>query len=212
MKTILIPVFDGTIAKNILRTPILSILRETDELRIVIIPPSGKEDLYVKEFSADNVFIESGSLWHVGPWGSFFQGIFLHSIPTNFMRIRQADWFLYQKKYFHYAGASILRLLGHFRLWRMFLMTLGSLEPISAEVRSVYVKWSPDLVFAPTMIPSLEISLMRLAQKDGKKFVGMVKSWDNLTSKAFLRIFPDLLIVPNEITAQEAVNLSGYPK
>jgi hypothetical protein len=212
MKTIIIPVFDGTITKNILRTNVFRRLRSIPDLRIVLIPPKGKEDLYKEEFGSAHVIIEDSALWHQGIWGTFFAGMFLHSIPTNFMRIRQVDWYWHKKKYVHYVGASILRFFGRFSIWRKFLMMLGGVEPISKDVRAAYMKWDPDVIFAPTMIPSLEVSLMRLARQDGKKIVGMAKSWDNLTSKAFLRIFPDLLIVPNEMGVDEAVNIYHFPR
>ena len=211
-KTIIIPIFDGTITKNILRTSVWKRLRSVPGLRIVIIPPKGKDELYIKEFGGDGVFFESSTLWQEGAWGTFFQGMFLHSIPTNFMRIRQVDWFWHTGKYVNYFGASILRFLGKFSLWRNLLMFLGAFEPIAPEVRDMYARWKPDVVFAPTTIPSLEVSLMRLARKDGKKIVGMMKSWDNLTSKAFPRIFSDYLIVPNEISIEEATKFYDFPK
>lgn len=212
MKTIIIPIFDGTITKNILRTSVLRRLKEVPNLRIVIIPPKGKEENYLKEFGGDSVFIESSFLWAEGMWGSFFSGLFLHSIPTTFMRIRQIDWYWNTGKYAHYLGATVLRMLGHSKLWQIFLRIVGNLEPINKSVRLFYRKWQPDVIFAPTMIPGLEVSLMRLAQTDGKKVVGMVKSWDNLTSKAFLRVFPDKLIVPNEISIEEATRIYDFPK
>jgi len=212
MKTIIIPVFDGTISKNILRTSIFARLKAVSDIRIVIIPPKGKEELYQQEFGGEGVFIESSSHWHDGKWGSFFTGLFLHSIPTNFMRIRQIDWFWNTGKHFHYVGASILRFFGRFFFWQKTLRFFGQFEPIADDILALYKKWNPDVIFATTMIPSLEVSLMRLAQKDGKKIVGMAKSWDNLTSKAFLRVFPDLLIVPNRIGVEEATRIYRYPK
>lgn len=212
MKTILIPIFDTVVTKNILRTDVFRRLRDVPGLRIVLIPPKGKEESYTKEFGGNGVFVESSTLWHEAGWGTFFTGLFLHSIPTNFMRIRQIDWFWNTGKYMHYVGASVLRFLGHFSLWRKLLMILGNFEPISEDIRSLYEKWKPDVVFATTMIPSLEVSLMRLAHRDKKKVVGMVKSWDNLTSKAFLRVFPDWLIVPNIIGVEEAVRVYDFPK
>jgi hypothetical protein len=213
MKTILIPVYDGTITKNLLRTKFLSYLKAIPDTRIVLIPPLGKAALYEKEFGVpEKVIIDRTPAWK-HDWAEFaFEEIFKHSIPTFFMRVRQVDWYLNQKKYIRYFGASLLRLLGKFFLWQQFLRAINLLQPIPPYIRELYERWSPDIVFAPTMIPRDEVALMRLARAHNKPVVGMAKSFDNLTSKAFLRIFPDYLIVPNATGVEEAVLLYRYPR
>jgi hypothetical protein len=211
MKTVIIPVFDGAIARNLFRTDVLETLKRNGN-KVVIIPPTGKAEYYEKEF-ADNVsvFVEKRTFWKHDRLEFLITGLFLQSIPTNFMRIRQVDWYWHRRKYMHYIGASVLRFLGSFRVWRAALRLFDSLLPIPAHVSEVFATWQPDVVFAPTMIPRDEVALMRLAASRGKKTIGMVKSWDNLTSKAFLRFFPDHIIVHNEIVKREAETIYNYP-
>lgn len=52
---------------------------------------------------------------------------------------------------------------------------------------------------------------MRGAKRCSIPVVGMTKSWDNLTSKNFLPMPPDLLLVQNEIVRDEAIRFSDYP-
>ncbi|HYF04999.1 MAG TPA: CDP-glycerol glycerophosphotransferase family protein, partial [Patescibacteria group bacterium] len=56
-----------------------------------------------------------------------------------------------------------------------------------------------------------EVDLLRLAKKQKKVAVGMFKSWDNPTSKANVRFFPDYIICLTNYIAQEAHLLYGYP-
>ncbi len=211
MKTIIVPVFDTFIARNIFRTDVVKILKERG-FRVVILPPKGKADYYEKEFGGDGVIIEKDPCWKHDRLEFIFTGLYLHSIPTKFMRIRQVDWYWHKKKYLHYFGASILRMLGHVLTWRKFLMLCNNLEPIPEHVKHIFDKWNPDAVFAPTMIPREEVALMRLAKAKGKVTIGMFKSWDNPTSKAFIRIAPDWIICHNEIMVEEAVSLYDYPR
>ncbi len=213
MKTILIPLFDGFIARNLLYTEVEPLLTKNENVRVVIIPPKGKVDYYAKEFgSRRNIVVEVGPFWKHDRFEFIIEKLFLHSIPTNFMRIRQVDWYWNRKKYFAYFGVSILRLLGHIRLWHHFIRFVDAFVPIHPYVYEVMDRWQPDMIFAPTMIARDEVALMRVARKRGVRVVGMVKSWDNLTSKAFLRFFPDHMIVHTNIVKREAMELYGYPE
>lgn len=128
------------------------------------------------------------------------------------MRVRQVDWYWNQGKYIHYVGVTILRMLGHFSLWQWILRNgIQRLEPIPGYLYEIMNRHKPDVVFAPTMIPREEVALLRLAKQRGIATVGMFKSWDNPTSKAFLRIFPDRIICHTEHVKQEAHELYGYP-
>jgi hypothetical protein len=214
MKTVLIPIHDGTITKNLLRTDFLGTLVATQDVRVILLLNSADAQIYRKEFGIEGkVIVEDAKVYKkADPIELLFSSLFKHSIPTTFMKIRQADWYWNKGKYFLYYGSSLLRILGRFRVWRRFLSFVNILEPIDPKVRAVYEKWSPDMVFAPTMLSRVEVALMRLAHRDKKVVVGMAKSFDNLTSKAYLRIKPDLLIVPNEVCRREAVTLYDYPQ
>ena len=214
MKTVLIPIHDGTVTKNLLRTDFLATLKTAPNTKIVLLLGSGDVASYEAEFGVpEKVIVECAQVYNrADKVELLFSSFFKHSIPTMFMKIRQVDWYWNKGKYGLYFGSSLLRVCGRFRIWQQFLRIVNALEPIDPKVRAVYEKWHPDVVFAPTMVSRVEVALMRLAQKDKKVVIGMAKSFDNLTSKAYLRIHPDYLIVPNQTGTQEAVGLYHYPK
>src|SRR3569623_160349 len=212
-KTILLPVYDTTVAKNILRTKVLSLLRTLPNVRIVILPPTVKIEQYAKEFAdGKKVFVEEEPLWKHSFTEFAFGALFKHSIPTRVMQIRQGDWYRNQDKHVRYLFASVLRHLGRYSWWRKILTGICALEPIRPHVKKIYNKWNHDLVFATNMIPRDEVAFMRLARKAGKPVVGMVKSFDHLTSKSYLRIFPDYLLVPSKTGVEEAVKFYKFPR
>lgn len=55
-----------------------------------------------------------------------------------------------------------------------------------------------------------ETTLWSTAKKLGLKTIGAVRSWDNLHQG--LRIYPDELLVWNEVNKQEAIKLMGFPE
>ncbi len=213
MKTILIPIHDGTITKNLLRTDFLKLLAQDNNVKIVLLLNHADEDAYEKEFGIPGkVIIERAKVYNTKDKVELiFGGLFKHSIPTTFMKIRQIDWYKNEGKYLLYYSSSLLRLLGRFTVWKKFLFLVNYLEPIDLKVKTIYQKWQPDVIFAPTMVSRVEVALMRLGRRDKKVVIGMTKSFDNLTSKAFLRVYPDVLIVPNETNKKEAVELYNFP-
>jgi len=212
MKTILVPVFDGMVARNLLYTDVIQTLIKNGGIRVVIVPPNGKADYYQSQFAdGKNIFVDKTLFWRKSTSQFVFEKLFLHSIPTNFMHIRQVDWYWNKGKHITYAGVSILRTLGHFHFWHHLLRFFDSLVPVPKYLEDIMDTWQPDMVFAPTMIARDEVALMRLARRRDKKTIGMFKSWDNPTSKAFLRFFPDAIIAHTEIMKQEAIALYGYP-
>lgn len=212
MKTVLIPVHDGTITKNLLRTDFLKVLVQNDVRVVLIVQQREKLEDYVKEFSIPHRVIVEVSDAYRSPSTitNIFTYIFRHSIPTTFMKIRQVDWYWNQGKYVSYYLSAFLRVLGASSIWKKILLHISDLEPIHNPIEQLFTRWNPDVVFAPTMLSEAEVGLMRLSKKRKKICIGMAKSFDNLTSKAYLRVHPDYLIVPNETCKQEAINLYNY--
>lgn len=69
----------------------------------------------------------------------------------------------------------------------------------------------PDVVFVSPMIYPLsrEIDAIRAAHKAGIAAVGLVLSWDNLSSKGSFHVLPDRLLVWNDIQRREAAWYHG---
>ena len=76
---------------------------------------------------------------------------------------------------------------------------------------SIYFeKHRPDLVFLPDIYEAEDVYLGLASKKRGVKTVGMVRSWDNITSKGVCLFLPDKLIVHNEVIKEEAIKIIGF--
>lgn len=71
---------------------------------------------------------------------------------------------------------------------------------------------NPKLVFSSDIQNEYDVRLCRAARDRGIPVIGMVRSWDNLTSKGLVQIVPDLFLVQNEIQAREAKEFHGIPE
>jgi hypothetical protein len=77
-------------------------------------------------------------------------------------------------------------------------------------IETILRKEKCDLLLITNPMYRQETMLWSTAKKLGIKTIGAVRSWDNLHQG--LRIYPDELLVWNEVNKQEATNLMGFPE
>jgi hypothetical protein len=102
--------------------------------------------------------------------------------------------------------------LGRGVLSRVLTTAEASLPP-SRELLRFLTEREPDVVLlTPHGLPgSMQPDLLRAAKALGIPGVVCIHSWDNLTSKARIRLQPDRVFVWNEIQRREATELHGVP-
>ena len=77
-------------------------------------------------------------------------------------------------------------------------------------IETILRKEKCDLLLITNPMYRQETMLWSTAKKLGIKTIGAVRSWDNLHQG--LRIYPDELLVWNEINKNEAIELMGFPE
>lgn len=209
MKKIVISIFHGHLARNVLRTDILIRLANNKDLEVVIFAPDYKKNYYSNEFGSSNVFIESVSQIKFSKLDQFFRKLYYYFVDTETVRIIQKEQFLPNKRYFKYFITRIFTLFfSKIYLFRKFVRFLDKfLIQGDRELDLLIEKHKPDLVFATSITSDQDTMLLRLAQKRSIKTVGMVRSWDNISvNKGNVRIFPDKFVVHTEFLKQDLVS------
>ncbi len=207
---ILITIYDGAISKNILRSRVLGRLREEPGAEIVIVVNPKKLDYYRASFGFPNVrFVTSPSVMTAAD--ALLSIVILNSIPTRAMRIWQRGRYLSKDKRLFYGAGRILSRLGRFRGWRSLLRAVDALMPVPRVYSELLDAEKPDVIFLNTMMSPDDIAFARLAARRGIATVGMVKGWDNPTTKTFIRMIPDKIVVHNDIMKGEIERLYDVP-
>ena len=85
--------------------------------------------------------------------------------------------------------------------------------PIPTEYQEFLADRQPDVVMLTPLIDlgSPQLDMLNAARRSGLRSVLAVGSWDHLSSKALIRIQPDMVTVWNRIQEQEAVSMHGLP-
>lgn len=203
-KTIFITSFFGFIGRNLLSSGMLDSLSKASDSRIVIFLPAEKKALYQKLFPSDNIIIEGIKSKKSTAAENFFSVLFSYLSDVERWRM---DLVTFRKngQYLHAALFWILSKLGHLKLVRRLARRADYVFMPKNRYTEYFEKYRPDMVFATDIFRTQDVYLMREARRRGVFILGMVRSWDNITSKGLNRIIPDKLIVNNPIVKNQAI-------
>lgn len=213
MKTIFITVYDGMISKNILRSEAFDALKNREGLRIVLIVDQLKKEVYQKEFGESNIVIEAPLKFEhkimERAWSRF-----LAQLPrTETIRLLiggsplSPEKSFLRKKFLFFISFLFAR-----KTCRLILRKIDKIIFGGWQLAPLFEKYKPDLVFASNVFAMPDVWALKQAQKRRIKNIGMIKSWDNPSSKGLFRVHPDKLIVHNHLLQKEVAEIDDYPE
>ncbi|TSC63136.1 MAG: hypothetical protein G01um101448_120 [Parcubacteria group bacterium Gr01-1014_48] len=201
MKTILITSFHNFTARNILVAPFLKLLTEAGDIRVVVVVPEGKVPFYETSFGGKNVIVHGvpGRLRHID---AFLKDLAFASMRTKSLGIMRS----------HNIGIERLwsqKLLFWAPIIQRFIPFLYAYLVPRRTYADVFELYAPSLLLASDVFSATDNRLMHEARFRNIPIIGIVRSWDNLTTKGPLRVRPNILVVQNEMMKKEAVDLHG---
>lgn len=210
MRTIFITAFNPFILRNILVGDALAILKADAENRIVVLVPDYKADFFRTEIGGDRVVIEGVKAQVVSRQDIFFRFLNSSMANTSTLLIHKKTQLEKGKNFLRFLASFILmKAFGRFRIVRSLSRFADYLTINKRRFAECFASHQPSLVFATDIFNDDDVHLLAEAKARGIRTVGMVRSWDNFTTKGVFRIKPDTLIVHNEIIKQEALKCSG---
>jgi CDP-glycerol:poly(glycerophosphate) glycerophosphotransferase len=199
--------------RNLLRTDVLPLVREATE-RVILIAPFADEPAFTREFVDDGVVSVPMSTYRPGRFErtlrSVIYNLYLAGPVPDSLQLFLHRWAENHPRVGRVRPDLTRRVLPVFRgllppLERLFVATgdAGSYEALLRRER-------PDVAVFSRLFFTDEIPLMRAAARGGVPTVGIVASWDNLTTKGPLLPRLDRLVVWNDLMREEAVRYHGY--
>ncbi len=212
MKTILLTLSTSAEVKNIMRTSVITTLLQDVDVRIIACVSAKKIEFYQKQFLYDRVIFEPIIDLEYGQSNirTFWRSLSYNSVPSETVRIRSNKQFFDHPSFFQ-ALALIWKkpvwIFGHTRIWRECVrwVEYNLFTEDAAIWKRIFEKYSPDIVVATNPVHGTNIALMKYARRTHTKLIGYIKTWDNLSSKGLLLVKPDILIVPNSVVQNDAV-------
>lgn len=213
-KTILLPIYNGIRAKNFFRNDSYRALVSDPNIRLVIIIPPSKLEYYRKEYPEKNVVFEPLNIISEPKFGRILGVIALTLLNTDTIRAKQWLEYVRYHKFLKFILKRIInRVLGPLGfINRPIIRFLDRFVALDPGVARLFTKYNPDLVIVPDIVFPPDRVVLRAAKRLGYYVVGMIRSWDNITSKGVIQILPDKLIVHTTIMKQEAIKYAGMPE
>jgi len=215
VKTVLVNVFDTAVAKNIFMPQFLDVLtRHRTSVRVIVLVSHAKLQEFARDYAHPMLeFVPRPQLFASRIENA---ALFLarNSIPAQSVRQIQEKGLDGSGRlpFPRYILARIFWILGHFKIFRLLIKRALAVFFDARLFDSLLARYQPDLVFATTIYAIDDVRLLRTARRRGIRTLGMIKSWDSLTSKDAIVIPPDRLIVHNKVVKEEAIRLQGYPR
>ena len=210
MRTIFITAFNPFILRNILVGDALAVLKAGADSRVVVLVPDYKVDFFRKEIGGDRVLIEGVKTQIISRQDIFFRFLNSSLANTSTLLIHKRTQLEKGKNFLRFfASLLLMKVFGRFKLFRNLSRWMDYLTIDKSRFSRLFDVYRPNLIFATDIFHDDDVHLLAEAKACGIKTVGMVRSWDNFTTKGIFRIRPDALIVHNEIIKDEAKKYSG---
>jgi CDP-glycerol glycerophosphotransferase (TagB/SpsB family) len=199
--------------RNLLRTDVLPLVREATD-RVVLVAPFADEPAFQSEFLDERVVGFPMSAYHPDrverALRSVIYNLYLAGPVPDSLQLFLNRWAENHPRLGRFRPAVTRTVLPAVRgllpaLHRLFVAT-GDAGSYGALLR----RERPDVAVFTRLFFSDEIPLMRAAARAGIPTVGVVASWDNLTTKGPLLPRLDRLVVWNDLMRDEAVRYHGY--
>lgn len=214
-KTILMPISNGFAARTLLRAGFIDAAFARG-IRLVLLAPNEKRAYYESQFQSPH--LQWDTLPPVGKsraeraW-AWCERVSMptrtaYSMHQSFFR-RGGSHTSFPIRLCSFLFRMTLWLFGHSRLYRTLFRSAYSF--FSSRVFATALRrYKPDIVFCPMLVYGGEYALLAEAKRRGIKTVGMGASWDNFTSKTFLRVHPARLLVQTEIMKRDAMCVGDF--
>lgn len=210
-KTILLPIYNGTRARNFFRFDTYKNLISDPNLKLVVVVPPVKADFYRKEFTEPNVVFEPLEVGSEPLFGRVLAEFAFNLFNTNTVRMKQRlEYFRYGNYARYIAMRTLNRALSQFfPITRATIRFFEKFVPVNKNIADLLEKYKPDTVLLPDIVFPIDRIFMRAAKKKNYFVMGLVRSWDNLTSKGVVQILPDKMVVLNSVMKNEAMKYVG---
>ncbi len=129
-------------------------------------------------------------------------------LDTHTKKLHQKIYLEHDKKYLKYfLSRAVMATLAHSVLFKRFFRAM-ILRFNNVDVFGEYFKqYKPEITVSTDPFSPYDIIFMKNARQTNTKLIGLIRSWDNFTTKEYLQVKPDSVIVQNEEMITEGKTL-----
>lgn len=213
MKTIFITVGEPVVARNIIRTRFFPALkgRLLADDRVVLIVETKQKGGYADLADGERVVVESLEMPRASRYEKALAFVARNAFSTGTNDVMQRRAYaLGESSIPPFLKRTLGVVLGSSRTFQDVIRFLELRIVPSREVANLFDRYKPTLVFSTVIVnTAVDVPIVREAKRRNIRVLGMVRSWDNLTSFGFLRFLPDMFLAQNEYIKDMTARLHG---
>jgi len=129
-------------------------------------------------------------------------------LDTKTKQLHQKIYLAHDRNYVKYFFSRfIMATCAHSKIFksmfRMFVVNLDFKGPFD----SYFETYKPSITISTDPFSPFDIIFMKNARRSSTTLIGFIRSWDNFTTKEYLQVKPDKVILQNEDMKREAEEL-----
>lgn len=196
--------FHPYVTKNTLNSGVLDAL--SARARVIVFVVKEKEQYFKELYEKEDVIVEGINLEpyirsNINKIFIRFSGLLLDTNVKRFHKMedfaRTGNWLKY------YISLCFTKIFSHVVLFKKLTRELDYRLNNPRPFQKFFEKYKPDLVFSTDAFGDHDVFFLKNARSEGIINTTMVRSWDNTTSRGYLRFIPNRLIVHNEVMKKE---------
>lgn len=189
-----------------LRNDFFTTLQSEQQLLIVLLVPNEQKKTYFeKEFTATNVVFEIINEPSHSALDTLYSFLKKNLVLTHTLNLKRNNALTVDKNYGKYFTELLFSRLFANRIGRALARSFRSPFIKSRAYSELLAKYKPTLILSAHIFGEAEATLLREAKRRGIKTIGLINSWDKITSRGMAWVLPDKLLVHNELVRDEAV-------
>ncbi len=217
MKTVYITAYHGFVSRALFQGSLLRDLTRSGDVRVVICAPSAKKDYLTALYGVPHVQVVGIDVHQevALPYNKFWYRLGFLLEDTHYVLDQRKERLWNNRTLLGYCNFALISALAwclqRIPFGRDLYRYLDSLFARSDIDARLIPLGAPDLVFAGDVFGEADLFFLRAARRLGIPTVGMIRSWDNTTTKGVLRFFPDSIIVNSGVIQEELNRIHGFP-
>ncbi len=212
MKTILVTAYHGWVFRNLLGSSSLKRVHDVTGAHVVVCVPSDKVSFTSSTYGAEWLTVVSFDVDAIiaTRYNKFWHRLAFLIQNSQYVRDQRLE---------RCEGRGGLMARGNYLLVNGLAAFLSRIPAIAHVYRfldgifsprgvvdNLLQAYKPDLVLVGDLFGEADVLFLRNAKKHGIRTAGMVRSWDNTTTKGILRNIPDRIIA-NSVTIQRELRV-----
>ena len=197
-------------SRNFFTTDVFGTLKQNKKINLIIFVPNNKLDLLRNNYEHENVkLIGIDEQLILSRNFSKFKWLNFFLISAYAVRLRARE--KYNRGETFTSALELVfsyflsRFLSRFKFVRKIVRYFDRKFDRSPILLKYFDKYNPKCILVTDVFNNADICFLKEAEANNVLSIGLVRSWDNTTTKGLMRVIPNSLIVNNKIVEEEAV-------